>query len=92
MKTLADIATAALPLLARLKPHPLDAPIEVFVTLGAIASDLEAHKKEELVGRMTILMLAVAPVQDHDRRPEKMGVFASFLVEQIETELKGFLE
>lgn len=91
MKTLGEIASEALVLLERLKPNPLDAPLDVFTRLGVIASDLEGHGLKELAERVTVLMLAVAPVNDHATRPPKLGVFVTYLIQTVEDALKKFL-
>lgn len=90
--TLSEIALVALPLLARLKPNPLDAPVEVFIQLGAVAEGLEANGKKETANKVTVLMLAVAPVNDHSTRPEKLDVFATYLVQTLEAEMRTWLE
>lgn len=89
---LSEIATAFLPVLAALKPHPLDAPIPIFIGLGALAEALEKRGKKELANQVTVLSLAVAPVPDHATRPEKLDVFATYLIDQIETAFRGFME
>jgi len=92
VKTLPEIATEALPLLERLKPNPLDAPMEVVVGLMQLQDDLTKAKRDELANRVIVIILAVAPVPDHDKRPEKMDVFASYMVDSLVADLKGFLE
>jgi hypothetical protein len=92
VKTLSEIALFGLPVLERLRPAPLDAPVEVFVKLGEIAQGLEEHGKKDLANQTTCLMLAVAPLNDFDKRPEKLDVFALYLVSALESALKSYLE
>jgi hypothetical protein len=92
VNTLSEIALFGLPVLERLRPAPLDAPMEIFVKLGEIAQGLEKHGKKDLANQATCLMLAVAPLNDFERRPDKLDVFALYLVQALETALRGFLE
>lgn len=90
--TLAEIATEALPLLDRLKDKPLDAPVETVVELMKLQDQLTKAGKDELANKLIVIILAVAPVDDHDRRPEKMDVFATYMIGELLKDLKALLE
>jgi hypothetical protein len=49
VKTLSEIALFGLPILERLHPTPLDAPLEIVVKLSEIATALEKLGKKEIV-------------------------------------------
>lgn len=90
--TLGEVATRALPILEKLKPNPLDASSDVFVGIAQIIEALEPFDRKDLANKLTVLMIAVAPVPDHAARPEKFGVFAAWLVTEVEADFRRFLE
>jgi hypothetical protein len=92
VKTLSEIALFGLPILERLHPTPLDAPLEIVVKLSEIATALEKLGKKDLANQTTCLLLAIAPISDFEKRPDKLDVFALYLAQALERSFKGFLE
>jgi hypothetical protein len=89
--TLAEIATAYLPLLERFKPDPMAAGMEVVLSLASLSAALEKHGKHEMGKKISVLMLATIPIAEMPV-PEGTEKVAAWLVQALEDELRSFLE
>ena len=63
----------AIDVLEALKSTPEDAPFERVIQLGLLAGEIERLGHKDIADMLTVLALAVAPVDDHADAPERLA-------------------
>ncbi len=78
----------AIDVLEALKSTPEDAPFERVIQLGLLAGEIERLGHKDIADMLTVLALAVAPVDDHATRPIGLPTLATHLIETAQTKLR----
>ena len=85
------VITTAIDVLEALKATPEDAPFDYVIKLGLLAIDLEKLGHKDIADMLTVLALAVAPVNDHATRPSGLRKVAISLIDTAQMKLRALL-
>lgn len=78
----------ALTVVRELQQYKVDAPHPLIARLVRLMHEIDKAGEQELYKRFQVVLLVVAPVEDHDWRPEGFAKFAELFLIEIEKELR----
>lgn len=84
-----DLRVELVALLTELKPFKVDAPMALVARLAILSELVDKVGEEKMAGQLRVLLLAVAPLDDHAERPEGLPKVSEWilkdLLERLET-------